>query len=80
MELSELIAKSKKAGLDGLDLSHDWPMDSAFVKQVRDAGLKLYSWTVDDFETAKLHRDLGLDGITTNRPGWIKNQLNSKKE
>jgi glycerophosphoryl diester phosphodiesterase len=35
----------------------------------------LIAWTVDDPEVAKKLVELGVDGITTNRPGWLREQL-----
>ena len=72
--MGQLIAKTKVAGLDGLDLNHGFPIDRAFVKKVHDAGLKLYTWTVDDPQLARKEVAAGVDGITTLRPGtWVKN-------
>lgn len=74
-KLDDLITGAKSAGLDGLDLSHRYPIDAAFVQQVHAAGLKLYTWTVDDPAVARLEAAAGVDGITTNRPGWLREQL-----
>jgi glycerophosphoryl diester phosphodiesterase len=73
--VDELIRKAKAANLDGLDLESGFPMDSAFVQQVHGAGLKLYTWTVDDPELARKEAVAGVEGITTNRPGWLREQL-----
>jgi glycerophosphoryl diester phosphodiesterase len=73
--VAELIAKAKAARLDGLNLNFAFAMDSAFVSAVKDAGLKLYTWTVDDPAVAKKLAELGVDGITTNRPEWLRAQL-----
>jgi glycerophosphoryl diester phosphodiesterase len=70
-----LTQKAKAANLDGLDLESGFPIDSAFVKSVHDAGLKLYTWTVDDPELARKEVAAGVEGITTNRPGWLREQL-----
>jgi glycerophosphoryl diester phosphodiesterase len=75
LPVDELIRKAKAANLDGLDLESGFPMDSAFVKQVHAAGLKLYTWTVDDPELARKEAAAGVEGITTNRPGWLREQL-----
>jgi glycerophosphoryl diester phosphodiesterase len=77
--VEELIAKAKEAKLDGLDLNYGFPIDKEFVKKVHAAGLKLITWTVDDAEVAKRHVEAGVDGITTNRPGWLREQLGLKK-
>lgn len=73
--VEELIEKAKAAKLDGLDLNHGFPIDKSFVEKVHGAGLKLYTWTVDDAEIAKKEAAAGVDGITTNRPEWLRKQL-----
>jgi glycerophosphoryl diester phosphodiesterase len=73
--IREIVAKAKAAGLDGLDLDSGFPIDKQFVETVRNAGLKLYTWTVDDPVVAKTEVLAGVDGITTNRPEWLRKQL-----
>lgn len=70
-----LIAKAKAAHLDGLDVKHTGPMDAGFVARVKSAGLKLYVWTLDDAAIARRMVEMGVDGITTNRPEWLRAQL-----
>jgi glycerophosphoryl diester phosphodiesterase len=74
-KIENLIAKAKAAKLDGLNLNSGFPIDKAFAKKVHAAGLKLYTWTVDDAELAKKEIKAGVDGITTNRPEWLRKQL-----
>jgi glycerophosphoryl diester phosphodiesterase len=71
----ELADKARAAGLDGLDLQHTFPIDQAFVATIHAAGLKLFTWTVDDPEAARIEKEAGVDGITTNRPRWLSRQL-----
>ena len=66
------IAKDK--GLDGVDV-HYAGVTEEFVRAVRAQGLKLYVWTVDDPDEARRLVKLGVDGITTNRPAWLREQL-----
>ncbi|MCI0437424.1 MAG: glycerophosphodiester phosphodiesterase, partial [Gemmatimonadetes bacterium] len=73
--LDTAIAQCCAAGLDGLDLDAEWPVDATLAQRVRDAGLKLYVWTVDDPERARALAAARIDGITTNRPGWLRAQL-----
>ena len=47
----------------------------AFGDKVKAAGLKLYVWTVDDVELAKQMIAAGAESITTNKPGWLREQL-----
>jgi glycerophosphoryl diester phosphodiesterase len=70
-----LIGAARVEGLDGLDLSGKGPVDSDFVRRVHDAGLELYIWTVDSpVQATKLIR-AGVDGITTNRPKWLRERI-----
>lgn len=74
--LDALITEVKQVNLDGIDLSHDWPIDEAFVQKAKAAGLTVWVWTVDDAAIAKRMQAAGVDGITTNRPAWLRAQLN----
>jgi glycerophosphoryl diester phosphodiesterase len=70
-----VIAEAKAAGLTGLDLQYTWPLTADDVKKIRAAGLELHVWTVDDIDVAKRWIALGVDSITTNKPGWLRAQL-----
>ena len=50
-------------------------LDAAFARKVKSAGLKLYVWTVNDVALARRMVEIGVDGITTDRPGWLREQL-----
>jgi glycerophosphoryl diester phosphodiesterase len=78
-DLMALIEKSKAAGFDGLDLHFDWPIDKDFVAQVKAAGLKLLVWTVDDAAVAKRLANAGVDGITTNKPEWLREKMKNEQ-
>jgi glycerophosphoryl diester phosphodiesterase len=73
--VEELIEKARAANFDGLDLNYGFPIDKEFVRKVHAAGLKLYTWTVDDPAVAAREAEAGVDGITTNRPQWLREQL-----
>jgi glycerophosphoryl diester phosphodiesterase len=73
--IDDLITAAKAARFDGLDLEAGFPIDAAFVAKVHAAGLKLYTWTVDDAVVARKEAAAGVDGITTNRPRWLREQL-----
>ena len=70
-----LIEKAKSANLDGLDLDRRFAIDQEFVSRVKNAGLKLCVWTVNDAKLARRLVAIGVDGITTNRPLWLREQL-----
>ncbi len=72
----ELIAKAKEIKADGLDLSATPAiLDKTFGTKVKDAGLKLYVWTVNDAALARQMIAAGVESITTDRPGWLREQL-----
>lgn len=73
--LQDLIRTCTTLKLNGLDLESKWPMTASFVRRVHDAGLRLYTWTVDDPQQAQSLAEAGLDGITTNRPGFLRDNL-----
>jgi glycerophosphoryl diester phosphodiesterase len=73
--IDELIKTAKDAKLDGLDLSYQGPLDAAAVKKIHDAGLKCYVWTIDEIPVAKKFIEMGVDGVTTNRAAWMREQL-----
>jgi len=70
----QLVQTAKNKGLDGLDV-HYAGVTKEFADAVKASGLKLYVWTVDDPEEANRLIKLRVDGITTNRPGWLREQL-----
>lgn len=74
-QLEPLIARARAAGFDGLNLQFRWPIDKAFVGKVKAAGLKMYVWTVNDAAVAARLVSAGVDGITTDRPQWLREQL-----
>jgi glycerophosphoryl diester phosphodiesterase len=73
--VDELIRKAKAGGLTGIDVNHQGPVDEAFIRQVKAAGLQCHVWTVDDPVTARRLKAAGVDSITTNRPRWLREQL-----
>lgn len=70
----QLVQTAKNKGLDGLDV-HYAGVTKGLTDAVKASGQKLYVWTVDDPEEAIRLIKLGVDGITTNRPGWLREQL-----
>ncbi len=75
-----LIAKAQLAGADGLDVSHTGVVDAEFVEKVHDAGLLLWVYTVNDPIRAQTLVDFHVDSITTDRPQWIRQQLNVERQ
>jgi len=49
-----------------------------FVKRLRDQKLDFHVWTVNDPDDARYFQQLGVDSITTNRPAFLRAELNLK--
>lgn len=73
--LGDLIAKAKGAGLDGLDLNYRGPLTKEFVADVRRAGMEVIVYTVDDPLAAEKLVEMGVAGITTNRPAFLREKF-----
>ena len=70
----ELVQTVREHGLDGLDV-HYAGVTRKFSDAVKSAKLKLYVWTVDNPEEAARLVKLNVNGITTNRPEWLRERL-----
>jgi glycerophosphoryl diester phosphodiesterase len=77
--VEELIRGAKEAKVDGLDLSAHESIDRSYASKIRDAGLKLAVWTVNDPALARQMINAGVEGLTTDRPGWMREQLQKKE-
>ncbi len=73
--VEELIEKAKSAGVEGLDLQSDPIIDAAYVQKIKDANLGIYVWTVNEVEEARRLMEAGVEGITTDRPAFLREQL-----
>ena len=74
---SEVAATLKRIRADGLD-AQAVPeyFNAPFINCLRKLGCHEFSvWTVDDPKVARFYTDLGAWSITTNRPGWLREQL-----
>ncbi len=72
----EVIAIAREIKADGLDCSASPEvLDAAFGAKVLAAGLRLCVWTVDTVELAQAMIGAGVESLTTNRPGWLREQL-----
>ncbi len=74
-QLERLIHICRQQKFDGLNINWGWPIDKRVVQHVKNAELKLYAWTVNDCDVARQLMEAGIDGITTDRPGWLREQL-----
>ncbi|CAN5885961.1 glycerophosphodiester phosphodiesterase [soil metagenome] len=70
-----LIETAEQINADALNVSYRGPIDREFVEKIKKAGYDFYVWTVDDAEEARRLIEIGVDGITTNKAQWLREQL-----
>lgn len=75
---AEIVEVARAAALDGLDVAHTWPDAAASVRAAHAAGLRVGVWTINDEAEARRWSEAGVDAITTDRPGWLREQLGSR--
>ena len=73
-DLTKRMKQAAKLGLDGVDLQSK-VIDREVMELARKLNLNVLAWTVDKPAEARRIADLGVEGITTNRPAWLKEQL-----
>ncbi|MFC1650959.1 glycerophosphodiester phosphodiesterase family protein [Candidatus Latescibacterota bacterium] len=71
---SSLVELALGRNINGLSV-HSAGITRDFAETVLTSGLKLYGWTVNDIDDAKKLIALGVHGIVTDRPGWIRKHL-----
>jgi glycerophosphoryl diester phosphodiesterase len=60
----------------GLDVQGNRDVvNEAFVRRLRDMQLEFHVWTINDPEEARYFQALGVDSITTDRPGSLRREL-----
>jgi glycerophosphoryl diester phosphodiesterase len=79
--VEDIVATVKQCKADGFgSQAQRQVLDLAFVRNLREQGVeKLHVWTVNDREAAVEFARLGVDGITTDRPGLIRKWLDETK-
>ena len=70
-----IINNVKKLKLDGVNVWAGKLLNRSFISIFKEAGLYVYAWTVNDPEKARSLIENGVDGITSDRAGWMIEQL-----
>ncbi len=74
IDYSSLINQAVEAGFLGLDASYA-TVNRNYVTAAREAGLEVYAWTINSAATAQALVDIGVTGITTDRPDLMLSEL-----
>ncbi|MCJ7447888.1 MAG: hypothetical protein MUO72_09355 [Bacteroidales bacterium] len=72
--LEKYFDKVAESKLDGISLGYAI-INEKVMEKAKSLDIEVYSWTVDDPAEAKRLIALGVKGITTNRPGWLNEQI-----
>lgn len=72
--LKKKMEQAAEKGLAGVNLKHSI-IDEEIISQAKEFGLEVLAWTVDSPEIAKHLTEIGVTGITTNRPKWLKEEM-----
>ncbi len=74
--IDQVLATLERIDAHGLNTNANPDIvDETFVAALREKGYEFHTWTVNDGNLARRFRDLGVDSITTDRPGWLHEQL-----
>ena len=70
----------REAQADGVGSQADRSVvDAPFVRSFHDVGLEFHVWTVNDPDLARYFRELGVDSLTTDHPGRMKEEVGRMK-
>lgn len=73
--LQQVILTARKNNFDGVDIENIPELDKEFISECKKNGLKCFCWTVNDPTRAEYLLKNGIDGITTDKPGYIIEKL-----
>jgi glycerophosphoryl diester phosphodiesterase len=74
-ELKKAIAQALEHKLDGLNIENVKELDKNFILEMKKNNLKCYCWTVDDPMRASELLTWGIDGVTTNKPKELRQNI-----
>ncbi|MDD2580904.1 MAG: glycerophosphodiester phosphodiesterase family protein [Desulfuromonadaceae bacterium] len=71
----DVLDTLRRTDADGLASADREFLDRDLVETLRKSGREIHVWTVDRPAAAERLCALGVDSIMTNRPGWLRRQL-----
>jgi len=72
--LGKKMKQAAENGLAGVNLKHSI-IDKEIIEMAKENNLEVLAWTVDDPVRAKELTEIGVTGITTNRPKWLRDEI-----
>ncbi len=70
-----ILSVLQALGADGVGCARSPRIDAELVQAVTGEGKEFNVWTVDDVKEAMRLRECGITCLTTNRPGWMRREL-----
>ena len=77
IEGNDIVRMMQEINADGIGAQNHKSLDIHFFNKINRESKKVHVWTVNSPEEAKRYYKLGLDSITTNCPGKIKEYLSN---
>ena len=77
IEENDIVRMMKEINADGIGAQNHKSLDIHFFNKINRENKKVHVWTVNSKEEAKRYCELGLDSITTNCPGKIREYLSN---
>ena len=71
----DILSCAKDIGADGIGAQNHQRLNATLVSKFKDNNLSTHVWTVDDVKSASEYLKIGIDSITTNRPLYLRNEL-----
>jgi glycerophosphoryl diester phosphodiesterase len=73
--LKQILCTAEQHDLNGVSVQNIPQVNAGFLCSCQKLDLSCYCWTVDDPIRASALIGNGINGIITNRPGWMQKQL-----
>ncbi|MGE0088399.1 MAG: glycerophosphodiester phosphodiesterase family protein [Bacteroidales bacterium] len=74
--IHKIIEQTMKNKLNGLNLNDGIHLTQRNISRIKSVNLRLYVWTVNDIKRIKELINFGVDGITTDKAGFVISELN----
>lgn len=78
MGTAGLIKTLKRLGVDGVDIQASRAITPELGAALRKNGLQYHCWTVNEAPLARHMMEMGVDSITTDRPGFLRQALQAQ--
>ena len=70
-----ILSALDRTKADAVNIRNHPLLDDSWIRKIHDTGREVHVWVVDDPAEARRLEGIGVDSITTNRPGWMKSHV-----